>query len=146
MNCLRLSNLQLQLICGRTGLAKKLVQVFPQHLTGKLNFLATQQFNTMLLLLLLLLLSHFSCVRLCATPQMAAHQAPPSLEFSRQAYWSGLPFPSPMLACRLSRLSSVQLCATLRTTAHKLLCPQDSPGKNTGVGCHFFLQFNTISE
>ena len=26
---------------------------------------------------------------------MAAHQAPPSMEFSRQEYWSGLPFPSP---------------------------------------------------
>ena len=47
-------------------------------------------------LLLLLLLSHFSCVRLCATPQMAAHQAPPFLGFSRQEHWSGLPFPSPM--------------------------------------------------
>ena len=45
--------------------------------------------------LLLLLLSCFSCVRLCATPEMAGHQAP-----------------------------------------H----PWDSPGKNTGVGCHFLLQ------
>ena len=45
---------------------------------------------------LLLLLSRFSRVRLCATPEMAAHQAPPSLGFSRQEYWSGLPFPSPM--------------------------------------------------
>ena len=44
--------------------------------------------------LLLLLLSHFSHVQLCATPQMAAHQAPPSLGFSRQEHWSGLPFPS----------------------------------------------------
>ena len=43
----------------------------------------------------LLLLSHFSHVRLCATPQTAAHQASPSL---------------------------------------------GSPGKNTGVGCHFLLQ------
>ena len=43
-----------------------------------------------------LLLSHFSRVRLCATPQTAAHQAPPSLGFSRQEHWSGLPFPSPM--------------------------------------------------
>ena len=41
------------------------------------------------------MLSRFSRVRLCATPQMAAHQAPPSLGFSRQEYWSGLPFPSP---------------------------------------------------
>ena len=30
------------------------------------------------------------------TPQTSAHQAPPSLDFSRQEYWSGLPFPSPM--------------------------------------------------
>ena len=46
--------------------------------------------------LLLLLLSHFSRVQLCETPKMAAHQAPPSLGFSRQEHWSGLPFPSPM--------------------------------------------------
>ena len=36
------------------------------------------------------------CVRLCATSQMAAHPAPPPLGFSRQEYWSGLPFPSPI--------------------------------------------------
>ena len=48
------------------------------------------------MLLLLLLLSCFSRVRLCATPQTAAHQAPLSLGFSRQEHWSGLPFPSPM--------------------------------------------------
>ena len=41
-------------------------------------------------LLLLLLLSHFSCVRPCATLYRAADQAPPSLGFSRQEYWSGL--------------------------------------------------------
>ena len=46
--------------------------------------------------LLLLLLSHFSRVRLCVTPQTSAHQAPPSLGFSRQEHWSGLPFPFPM--------------------------------------------------
>ena len=46
--------------------------------------------------ILLLLLSRFSRVRLYATPQTAAHQAPPSLGFSRQEHWSGLPFPSPM--------------------------------------------------
>ena len=48
------------------------------------------------LLEMLLLLSRFSRVRLCATPETAAHQAPPSLGFSRQEHWSGLPFPSPM--------------------------------------------------
>ena len=47
-------------------------------------------------MLLLLLLSCFSHVRLCATPETAAHQALLSLGFSRQEHWSGLPFPSPM--------------------------------------------------
>ena len=50
----------------------------------------------MTLLLLLLLLSRFSRVRLCATPETAAHQARPSLGFSRQEHWSGVPLPSPM--------------------------------------------------
>ena len=44
---------------------------------------------------LLLLLSHFSRVRLCATPQMAAHQAPLSLGFSRQEHGSALRQQSP---------------------------------------------------
>ena len=37
-----------------------------------------------------------SRVRLFATPQTAAYQAPLSVGFSRQQYWSGLPFPSPV--------------------------------------------------
>ena len=49
-----------------------------------------------LIYMLLLLLSRISRVRLCATPETAAHRAPPSLGFSRQEHWSGLPFPSPM--------------------------------------------------
>ena len=53
-------------------------------------------FFILLLLLLLLLLSRFSHVRLCVTPQTTAHQAPPSLGFSKQEQWSGLPFPSLM--------------------------------------------------
>ena len=60
------------------------------------------------LLLLLLLLSHFSHVRLCATPKMAAHQAPLSLGFSRQEHWSGLPFPSPIHESEVA-----QSCLTL---------------------------------
>ena len=36
-----------------------------------------------------------SRVRLFATPGTAAYQAPPSMGFSRQEYWSGSPFPSP---------------------------------------------------
>ena len=49
--------------------------------------------------LLLLLLSHFSRVQLCATP---------SLGFSRQEHWSGLPFPSPRRESEVA-----QLCPTL---------------------------------
>ena len=41
------------------------------------------------------MLSHFSCVRLFATPGTVARQAPLSMESSRQEYWSGLPFPFP---------------------------------------------------
>ena len=36
-----------------------------------------------------------SPVQLFVTPWAIAYQAPPSVEFSRQEYWSGLPFPSP---------------------------------------------------
>ena len=36
-----------------------------------------------------------SCVQLFATPWIVAYKAPLSMEFSRQEYWSGLPFPSP---------------------------------------------------
>ena len=42
------------------------------------------------------MLSRFSRVRLCATPQTAAHQAPLSSGSSRQEYRSGVPFPSPL--------------------------------------------------
>ena len=40
-------------------------------------------------------LSRFSHVGLFETPWTVAHQAPLSMGFSRQEYWSGLPFPSP---------------------------------------------------
>ena len=40
-------------------------------------------------------LSHFSCVWLFVTPWTTAHQAPLSMEFSWQEYWSGLPCPPP---------------------------------------------------
>ena len=40
-------------------------------------------------------LKSFSRVRLFVTPWAVAYQAPPSMGFSRQEYWSGLPFPFP---------------------------------------------------
>ena len=39
-----------------------------------------------------------------------------------------------------SRFNHVQLCATPWTVPARLLCPWDSPGKNTGVDCHSLLQ------
>ena len=60
----------------------------------------------------MLLLSHFSRVRLCATPQTAAHQAPPSLGFSRQGHGSGLHV---LLQCMKVKSESevAQSCLTL---------------------------------
>ena len=89
------------------------------------------------------LLSHFSHVRLCATPQMSAHQAPSSLGFSRQEHWSGLPFPPPMHESEKwnwsrSVVSNSSQPHGLQPT--RLLCPWDFPGKSTGVGCHCLLQ------
>ena len=74
---------------------------------------------------------------------MAAHQAPASLGLSRQEHWSGLPFPSPMHESEKwkgsrSVVPDPQWPHGLQPT--RLPRPWDSPGKNTGVGCHFLLQ------
>ena len=60
-------------------------------------------------------LSH---VRLLAIPWTAAYQAPPSMGFSRQEYWSGVPLPSPNghSTCKLKRagdrkLDSLESCS-----------------------------------
>ena len=45
-----------------------------------------------------------------------------------------------LLLLLLSRFSHVRLCATPETAAHQAPHPWDSPGKNTGLGCHFLLQ------
>ena len=50
-----------------------------------------------------------SRVRLLATPWTAAHQAPLSMGFSRQEYWSGVPLPSPSIS---SYTSSIQLTSS----------------------------------
>ena len=70
---------------------------------------------------------------------MAAHQAPPSLRFSRQEHWSGLPFPSPMHVSEkwkwsCSVMSDPERPHGLQPT--RLLRPWDFPDKSTGVGCH----------
>ena len=74
---------------------------------------------------LLLLLSHFSRVRLCATPETAAQQAPPSLACSRQEHWSGVPFP------RSIHVAAMPLF-------HSLLQPHKSPSY---IGPHLLYPF-----
>ena len=89
-------------------------------------------------LLLLLLLSRFSRVRLCATPETAAHQAPPSLGFSRQEHWSRSPFPSPTHGSEKWKWSCSVVFDSLRSHGlqpTRLLHPWDFPGKCTGMGC-----------
>ena len=91
----------------------------------------------------LLLLSRFSRVQLCATPETAAHQAPLSLGFSRKEHWSELPFPSPMHESKKWKWNRSVMSDSVRPhrwQPTRLPCPWDSPGKNTGVGCHFLLQ------
>ena len=58
-----------------------------------------------------------SCVRLLATPWTAAYQAPLSMGFSRQEYWSGVPSPSPHLSTRWMEFWHKQCDSILSTTA-----------------------------
>ena len=88
-----------------------------------------------------------SCVRLLATPWTAAHQAPPSMGFSRQESWSGVPLPSPQMhiyICIHTHTHAVyaQLCLTLHDSMDS--SPPGSSvlgifrAKNTGEGCIFY--------
>ena len=64
---------------------------------------------------------------------------PPSLGFSRQEHWSGLPFPSPMHESEKWKWSRSVMSDSQRPNGlqpTRLLCPWDFPGKSTGVGCH----------
>ena len=60
-----------------------------------------------------------SRVQPSASPWTGAHQAPLSMGFSRQEYWSGVPLPSPKLKLLLRRFGCVPLCATPWTAAHQ---------------------------
>ena len=51
-----------------------------------------------------------------------------------------------LLLLLLSRFSRVRLYATPQTEAHQAPRPWDSPGKNTGVGCHFLLQCMKVTS
>ena len=67
-------------MCPDAGISKTRRKKGSGASTGKLHCVA-------------LVLSH---IRLSETPWTVAHQAPPSMGFPRQEYWSGLPFPSPV--------------------------------------------------
>ena len=106
-----------------------------------------------------------SRVRLLATPWTAAHQAPPSMGFSRQKYWCGVPLPSPKLrrissdivlysyvlpkyyqslkaACTIcSTLSYLQALATQWTVAHQASLSLSSVQFSRSVMSDFFFFF-----
>ena len=108
-----------------------------------------------------------SRVQLFATPWTVAYQAPPSMGFSRQECWSGLPFPSPgdlpdpgiepgspaLQADALPSEPPVKpqyICMYVYSVSYslqpcvlqpaRLFCLWDSPGKNAGVYFHALLQ------
>ena len=110
-------------------------------------------------------LSHFSRVQFLATPWTVARQAPLSMGFARQEYWSGLPCPPPgdlpNPGIKPVSLMSPALADGFLTSGATWEAPKyhvltlfdpmdcslpgssvyrDSPCKNTRVGCHSFLQ------
>ena len=85
-------------------------------------------------------LSH---VWLVATPWTEAYQAPPSMGFSRQEDWSGVPFPSPVHESEKWKWSRSVVSNSSRPHGlqpTRLLHPWYFPGKSTGVGCHCLLR------
>ena len=113
-----------------------------------------------------------SCVWLLAPPWTAAHQTPPSMGFSRQEYWSGLPLPSPLeklvwTKCIFSNFLSIQhnqfllISLTLNTQlspihqlfnnsifTYKELLPQSKCILNVCIGSYWsvLFQFLTATE
>ena len=92
-------------------------------------------------LLLLLLLSHFSCVQLCdPIDGSPPGSSVPGILQARILQWVAISFSN---ACMPAK--SLQSCPTDSVQPYgqqpsRLLCSQDSLGKNTGVSCHFLLQ------
>ena len=92
--------------------------------------------------LLLLLLSHFSRVRLCATPQTAAHQAPPSLGIlqARILEWVAISFSNAWKwKMKVKSLSRVRLFATPWTAAHQPPLSMGFSRQEYWSGCYLVL-------
>ena len=71
--------------------------------------------------------------------------SPPSLGFSRQEHWSGLPFPPPVHESEKWKWSRSVVSDSSRPHGlqpTRLLCPWDSPGKSSGEGCHCLLRLS----
>ena len=82
-----------------------------------------------------------SCPTLC-DPIDGSPPGSPSLGFSRQEHWSGLPFPSPINESEKGKWSRSVVSYPQRPYGlqpTRLLRPWDFPGKSTGVGCHCLL-------
>ena len=82
-----------------------------------------------------------SRVRLLATPWTAAYQAPPSMGFSRQEYWSGVPLPSPKALLALLNLTCAFLpgrgIQALLVTNHLIIHSWGQHGVGVGGGSLF---------
>ena len=67
----------------------------------------------------------------------------PSLGFSRQEHWSGLPFPSPIHESESESEVVSDSWQPHGFQPTRLLRPWDFPSKSTGVGCHYLLRIST---
>ena len=74
------------------------------------------------------------------TPWTVAHQAPPSMGFSRQEYWSGVPLPSPCWYMQACVLSHVRLFAAAWTVTCQVPLSMGFSSQDTGMGCYLLLQ------
>ena len=84
------------------------------------------------------MLSHFSHVWFFATPWTVARQAPLSMGFSREGYWSGLPCPSPRDLFHPGTEPATPVSQALQAD----LLPSEPPGKST---CHYaFVQIHRM--
>ena len=86
---------------------------------------------------MLLLLSHFSCVQPCTTT-WTAH--PPSMGFSRQEYWSGVPLPSPILRILVYIWASQVVLVVKNPTSISGL------GRSPGIGNGMPLQYSCLEN
>ena len=83
-------------------------------------------------------LSH---ARLLVTPWTAAHQAPPSMGFSRQEYWSGVPLPSPMQCYSAIKKNEVLIHATTWMNLENIIQSEISQSWKTAYYDSFYVKW-----